>query len=145
MDAMSTPKALTLDEAERVRARLVELRSRHRNASELARRLGIGQQHVSSVLGGRMQPGIGFARKVASAIGVSLDELLGGAAVDRRLRALPGWDDAAREAKADRPELAALIDRVGELVAPEPPERPVSARDVIDLAHVWSQIWRSGK
>jgi transcriptional regulator with XRE-family HTH domain len=74
---MSGGRSVTLEEAERIRAVLRNMRGSYATQRALADALGASQQVVSFVLAGG-PPGLGLARQIAAKLGVSLDDLLSG-------------------------------------------------------------------
>jgi transcriptional regulator with XRE-family HTH domain len=133
-------RTLTLAEVERVRAALRSLVARYPSQVECSRATGIRQQSLSRYGTGADRPGFAFARELAEALGVQVEELLSGERVvgPALLRSLPGWAEAEAEARRRWPYLADQIAAVGRLATTEPPER-VTAELLVDLAHAWAK------
>lgn len=104
MSRTRSTKGLTAEEAVPVVDALRRLLKTCGTQTELARRLGVSKQAVQRVLSGDGRPGVLFARKVAEALGISFEELVGGEpyherAPEVRLSSLSGWDEAEAEAR----------------------------------------------
>jgi transcriptional regulator with XRE-family HTH domain len=135
-------RSLTEKEAENVRAALRELVALHPTQQNLAERLGVKQQTVSAVLGGRANGGYALARKIAGALGRHVDGILGGThkAPSLSFRELHGWKEAeetARKMFLHVPSRA--FDVVGSWSGETPPAS-VTPLVVGSLAESW---WRS--
>lgn len=93
-------RSLTPSENQRVVDAVRELLRGGLTQGDIARRTGVGQSAISSLVGGRHQAGYGFARAVAVLAGISLDALLSGkrsaapSTAPPAWRTLPGFDQA---------------------------------------------------
>lgn len=97
--------ALTKAESDRVRAALERLWREAGTQRELGRRLGVTPQAISRVIQGQ-GAGVTLARKVAEALGISMEALLGGseadvsdAVMEPRFANLSGWAEMEAEAR----------------------------------------------
>lgn len=94
--------------------------------TEVARRAGVGQSAISSLLSGRHRAGYVFARTVATLSGVSVDALLSGkpsaTLAPPPWRTLPGFDETLAAAQQLFPHLAPdAWAWVGEIAGVSPP------------------------
>lgn len=126
----SSVRALSPVQVEAVRRRLTSLRDSCRTQKELAQRLGLSQQTLSRVLSGTSEPpGLMVAQKLASALRMSLDQVLSmpNNALDEALAAYPDrWSGPAIAAVRAMPEtvelsaiaISRLLDSVTEALRP---------------------------
>ena len=135
-------RSLSLEECERVRQGLQQLRPRYENQEALARALkyedgrSFTQQTVSAVLNDRATPGIPLAQAVAVLLGVTYEELVKGRKTTRRYEDLPGWKEAVEQALAEGGAPAYALEHAGHGIVSYEPAR-VDKNLAVDEAFRW--------
>lgn len=136
---MARRTELTEEEMERVRAKLREFVQEMGSQSAARAKLGVGQQTISKILLGKMNPSLAMVRRLAFAMRISEYEIRTGRPdpIGVRLDSLPGWADAEREALARFPLASPdAIRAVGSLRSPTPPGR-ITTEFVVNMALAW--------
>lgn len=140
---MGSPKGLRPDEAARVKAALERLLRECGTQTELARRLGVTKQGVQRVLSGDGRAGIALARRVADALGISIESLLSGAVVETamevRLSSLAGWTEAEQEARRRYYYLPDTAWRAVRNLRTDAPPRRLTPEWIGQIAAAWAQ------
>lgn len=146
-------KSLDPDQAEHVRVRLLALIEEAGSQVEVARRLGVTQQSVSQVVGGRSQPGVVLAARLATMLRITLDDLLTGRSAVSGRRENTVHHDATRPT-LDRIEGYAAAEAAARAIAPRIPDaawarvramsgadvRVVDAESVLGFARTWERV-----
>lgn len=143
MPSMASHRSLAPEEVGRVLAAVRAVIDEAGSQVAAAKKIGVTQQSLSKYLRGEGAPGWAFARLVATARGVEVDELLTGrptrAADDLvTLRSCPGWEEAAAEVARRWPALAPLVPEVASIIVPH--RAPVTASLIVQFCSTWAQM-----
>lgn len=132
-------KAVQDEVNERMRGALRRLMSsRAWDQKRTGKEFDVTQQTISSFLARRTGASLHLAWSIAQALGISLDELLGGAAGRSVWRDLPGWSDATAHARKLFPRISdSAWEWLGSLSGPPVPGLAPALLGII--AGVWDQ------
>jgi transcriptional regulator with XRE-family HTH domain len=146
MPGPESTRSLSPDESERVRAEVRKLVTRLGTQAHVAEATGLSQQQISLMLKPGAMIGVQSARKVATYLGATFDDMLSGSEAAPRepaLRTVAGFDAAVAEARQRYRHIPPeMWDTLAEVKTAKAPPR-ITAAFLYGMANSWLEAMSS--